>query len=304
MFAHQSTEAWTTLCNSILGAGMNITGSWATDTEMTSALKTDKAFLASSVTVVAKPAQRQGIGEYREVKKAIERTVKREVGELYRLGFRGADLLTACFGPAVSEFGKYQLVEKADGTEVTVAELLEMARAAAFNAIVSDIETDDYTKFYLGWLNLFGFTQAEHDDVRRISQIGLNIDLKELANGKILVQDGKKQTLASFVERISGTKRLGEAANSYMIDRLHRAMHLYKGANRGALVQYIGETAGGMEHPFWRVLAALAEVLPAGAEDHKCAIGLMANKESLIRESLEARQAKPAQGSLFGEEAP
>jgi putative DNA methylase len=35
MFAHQSTEAWTTLCNSILGARMNITGSWAIDTEMT-----------------------------------------------------------------------------------------------------------------------------------------------------------------------------------------------------------------------------------------------------------------------------
>lgn len=35
MFAHQSTEAWSTLCNSILGARMNITGSWAIDTEMT-----------------------------------------------------------------------------------------------------------------------------------------------------------------------------------------------------------------------------------------------------------------------------
>lgn len=35
MFAHQSTEAWTTLCNSILGARMNITGSWPMDTELT-----------------------------------------------------------------------------------------------------------------------------------------------------------------------------------------------------------------------------------------------------------------------------
>jgi putative DNA methylase len=33
MFAHQSTEAWTTLCNSILIARMNITGSWPMDTE-------------------------------------------------------------------------------------------------------------------------------------------------------------------------------------------------------------------------------------------------------------------------------
>jgi putative DNA methylase len=249
-----------------------------------------------------KPAQRQGIGEYREVKKAIERTVKKEVGELYRLGFRGADLLTACFGPAVSEFGRYKLVEKADGTEVTVAELLEMAREAAFNAIVSDIDTDDYTKFYIGWLNLFGFSDAQHDDVRRISQIGLNIDLKELMNAKILIQDGKKQSLAPFVERVNGVKKLGETTNSYMIDKLHRAMHLYKGANRGVLVQYIGEYANSVEHPFWRVLTSLSEVLPSGAEDHTAAIGLITNKESLIRESLEAQRSRPAQGSLFGEQ--
>lgn len=34
MFAHQSTEAWTTLCNAVLGEKMNITGSWPMDTEM------------------------------------------------------------------------------------------------------------------------------------------------------------------------------------------------------------------------------------------------------------------------------
>ena len=53
---------------------------------------------------------------------------------LYELGFRGADLLTACFGQAVSVFGRYKTVEKSDGSEVSVAELLEMARNAAFDA--------------------------------------------------------------------------------------------------------------------------------------------------------------------------
>jgi adenine-specific DNA methylase len=79
MFAHQSTEAWTTLCNSILTANMNITGSWAVDTEATGALKTDKAYLSSSVTVSCVPSQSEGYGDYKEVKKAIEKTVAREV---------------------------------------------------------------------------------------------------------------------------------------------------------------------------------------------------------------------------------
>src|SRR5690606_7468877 len=161
MFAHQSTEAWTTLCNSILGARMNITGSWATDTEVTGALKTDKAFLSSSVTVSCKPSVQQGFGNYREVKRAIEKTVAQEVEMLYKLGFRGADLLTACFGKAVSEFGKYQRVEKADGSEVSVAELLEMAREAAFNALLKGFDGDDVTKFYIGWLQLFGFAESD-----------------------------------------------------------------------------------------------------------------------------------------------
>lgn len=29
---------------------------------------------------------------------------------------------------------------------------------------VSDINTDGATRFYIGWLNMFGFTEAEHDD--------------------------------------------------------------------------------------------------------------------------------------------
>lgn len=102
MFAHQSTEAWTTLCNSILNANMNITGSWAIDSEReVRGVALAGAALSSSVTVSAVPVQREGLGEYKEVKKAIEVTVAKEVNELYRLGFRGADLLTACFGQAV-----------------------------------------------------------------------------------------------------------------------------------------------------------------------------------------------------------
>jgi hypothetical protein len=122
MFAHQSTQAWSTLCNSILDSNMNITGSWAIDTEATAALKTNKAFLSSSVTVCAKPSIKNGIGDYKVVKNTIEKTVSKEVEELYRLGFRGADLLTACFGKAVSEFGKYEKVEKLDGSVVNVTD--------------------------------------------------------------------------------------------------------------------------------------------------------------------------------------
>ncbi|MEI6122708.1 MAG: DUF1156 domain-containing protein [Bacteroidota bacterium] len=302
MFAHQSTEAWTTLCNSILGARMNITGSWAMDTEMTGALKTDKAFLSSSVTVCAKPSQRIGIGEYKEVRSSIENKVASEVEELYRLGFRGADLLTACFGQAVSEFGKYEKVEKADGNEVTVADLLEMARESAFNALLKGFDGDDFTKFYIGWLQLYSFTESDFDDAAKFSRVGLSINVQELIKEHILISNGNKQILGTFEQRIMIDKNIGEKTNSYLIDQVHRAMALYKGNNRNALLNFINKTAVQPESSFWRVITSLCEVLPVGSEDHKQALGLLTNKDSLIRECKAAQPATIIQTDLFDEQ--
>lgn len=298
MFAHQSTEAWTTLCNSILGARMNITGSWANDTELTGALKTDKAFLSSSVTVSCVPSQSEGYGDYKEVKKAIEVTVGREVDELYRLGFRGADLLTACFGQAVSEFGKYKKVEKADGSEVTVAELLTMARESAFNALLKGFDGDEYTKFYIGWLQLNGFAESDFDDAATFAKAGLSINVAQLFKENILIQNKNKQTLATASERNILKPNLGNKNDSYLIDQVHKAMALYKGTNRSALLDYINEHASAPDGSFWRVVTSLDELLPKECDDQKLTKGLLTTKESLIRESKETQKTIVQQGTL------
>lgn len=300
MFAHQSTEAWTTLCNSILGARMNITGSWAFDTELANrTLAISSAALESSVTVACKPSLQNGSGSFKDVKKAIEKTVAKEVEELYSLGFRGADLLTACFGQAVSEFGKYEKVEKADGSEVTVAELLEMARESAFNALLKGFDGDDFTKFYIGWLQLYGFAESEFDDAAKFSRVGFSINVAELFTEHILIKNGNKQTLGGFEQRLKENKNIGDRANNFLIDLVHRAMALYKGTNRTALLQYIGKVAAQPESNFWRVITSLCEVLPQGSEDHKQAIGLLTNKDSLIRESKTVQTATTTQTNLF-----
>ena len=298
MFAHQSTEAWTTLCNSILSARMNITGSWAVDTEITGALKTDKAFLSSSVTVSCVPTQSEGYGDYKEVRKAIEATVAREVDELYKLGFRGADLLTACFGQAVSEFGKYKKVEKADGSEVTVAELLEMARESAFNALLKGFDGDEFTKFYIGWLQLNGFSESDFDDAAKFVKVGLSINVQELFTEHILIKNGNKQTLGDYAERIKANKNIGDKPGSHLIDQVHKAMHLYKGTNRGLLLKFISEKADAPDGAFWRVVTSLDELLPKDCEDQKLTRGLLSNKDNLIRESKDSTNKSFTQGTL------
>lgn len=299
MFAHQSTEAWTTLCNSILGARMNISSSWPMDSERgVRAIALAGAALESSVTVACVPARSEIYGDYKVVKKAIELTVAREVEQLYCLGFRGADLLTACFGKAVSEFGKYKKVEKADGSEITVAELLGMARESAFNALLKGFDGDEFTKFYIGWLQLNGFSESDFDDVATFAKAGLSINVSELFKEHILIKNVNKQTLGGYAERNALSNSLGMKSDSFLIDHVHKAMALFKGSNRAALLNYINDKASSPDNSFWRVVTAIDELLPKDSEDQLLTRGLITNKESLIRESKSLQKEIAEQGKL------
>lgn len=296
MFAHQSTEAWTTLCNSILGARMNITGSWPMDTEMANrSLGLAGAALESSVTVSYRPSERNGFESFKRVKRAIETKVTEEVNALYELGFRGADLLTACFGQAVSEFGKYETVEKADGSEVTVGELLELARTAAFNALLSGFDGDEYTRFYIGWLQMNGMGDTDFDDAAKFARVGMSVNISDIFAHNLLIRTGNKQHLATYAERTINEK-LGMSTSDPLIDQVHRAMANWRDGDRGKILHHIHIVGKEANNPFWRVLASLKELLPEG-DDLTQVQELISNSADLIQHCGEIMTY--TQGTLF-----
>ena len=297
MFAHQSTEAWTTLCNSILGARMNITGSWPMDTELANrSIGLGGAALESSVTVACRPSERRGFGDYKEVKRDIENKVAQEVESLYELGFRGADLLTACFGQAVSEFGKYKSVEKSDGSEVNVADLLEMARNAAFDSLLKGVQGDDYTKFYIGWLQLNGTGETDFDDATKFTRVGVNVNIKDILQEGLLIQEGKKMHIAMADEHIGGSSVEGTRPEDSPINQAHRFILLYRQGDRGALLRFVREICPDSSSPLWRLLATLKELIPAN-DDQKQVVGILQNADDLRQHCHE--EYKPKQGDLF-----
>ncbi|MBE6276391.1 MAG: DUF1156 domain-containing protein [Bacteroides sp.] len=296
MFAHQSTEAWTTLCNSILGARMNITGSWPMDTERAvRTLAIAGAALESSVTVSCRPSERNGYESFKRVKKAIETKVTEEVNALYELGFRGADLLTACFGQAVSEFGKYENVEKADGSEVSVGELLELARTAAFNALLRGFDGDEYTRFYIGWLQMNGMGDTDFDDAAKFARVGMSVNISDIFDKHLLIRTGNKQHLATYKERVVKDK-LGIEASDPLIDQVHRAMDNWHSGDRGKILRHIKIVGSEASSPFWRVLASLKELLPEG-DDLTQVQGLISNSADLIQHC--GDEITYTQGTLF-----
>ena len=286
MFAHQSTKAWTALIHAILGSGMTVNSTWAIDTEKTYALKSRKSVLSSSIVVSCRPRIVGSAASFKDVRKEIEEVVQKSVRRFWGYGFRGADLIVACYGPAVGVFGKYERVEKADGTPVEIPELLELARKAARDAIAGEFRGDNLSTLYYVWANLYGASEQAWDDARLVVQIGGDSDNPmEIAGGQgIFVVDGSRCRLALLVDR-ADRSGLGVDLNPPLIDALHRSMLLWKQEKRGDLVSYLAERGLMEDGPFWKLAQALFEVLPRDTEDWKLTNALLSERETLRMEA-------------------
>ena len=295
MFAHQSTEAWTTLCNSILSARMNITGSWPMDTEVSIALKAQMSTLESSVTVACRPSERKGYADFSDVKHDIRQLVKLEVEKLYGLGFRGADLLTACFGQAVSVFGHYKKVETSEGDEVSVGQLLEFARESAAQALLEGVPGEAQTKFYCGWLQMNGMAECDFDDVNKYTRVGVNVEIRQLQSDRLLITEGNKQHLATAAEHLGNNDNWGTQPTDYLISQVHRMMLAYRGGNQVLLLRLVRDLCPQSDAPLWRVMDFLQGHLPEG-KDLNDAKGILANAEMLRQKCKDT--VLPQQGSF------
>jgi hypothetical protein len=292
MFAHQTTKAWTALVNSLFNAGLNITATFPMDTELKNRARgLDSSALESSITVVCRPRVATAPGSFKDVRREIERVVKESVKRFWDYGFRGADLIVACYGPAVGEFGKYERVERGDGEPVTVPELLQLVREAALKAIAGEFTGDPLSRLYFVWANLYGISEQPWDDVRLVVQIGGESEnAMEVATGRgLFVVDGANSRLAVLADR-SDRAHLGKDTTDPLIDQLHKAMLLWKAEDRAGLVQYLHGHDLGDHVGFWRLAQALFEVMPRDAEDWKLVSALLGERNTL-RTEIKRREA-------------
>ncbi len=72
VYAHKSTAGWETVVNALLDSELVVNSAWPLNTEMSSRLNSQEtASLASSIYIVARKAERQGVGFYGEVRRAL-----------------------------------------------------------------------------------------------------------------------------------------------------------------------------------------------------------------------------------------
>jgi adenine-specific DNA methylase len=233
MFAHQSTDAWTALINALFEAGLTTIATYPIETEMkNTALAIGTASLEASITVVCRQREVGPAASFKEVRREIDEVVRASVHRYWDYGFRGADLIVACYGPAVGVFGK------------------------------------------------------SYDDLVKIAQMGTDSeDAAGLARQRgLFVVNGATCRLALLRDRFE-RKHLGEDTSAPLIDKLHRALHLWKAELRSELVAYLAEQEFVDNLAFWKLAQALFEVLPRGEEDRKLASATLSERESLQKEA-------------------
>ncbi len=303
MFAHQSTDAWTALITALFEAGLSPTATWPIATEMPkTALALGTSSLETSVTVACRPRAVGSAVSFKQVRDEIADVVRHSVKRFWSYGFRGADLIVACYGPAVSVFGKYERVEKADGRPVEIPELLDLAKQAARDAIAGGFRGDSLSTLYYVWVSLYGVAEQKWDDARLVVQIGGDqSDAMEVARRcGIFVVDGPKCRLAVLGDR-ADRPGLGNGQYPPHIDVLHRCMLLWREEKRQDLVRYLVERDILEDRPFWKLAQALFEVLPRDLEDWKLISTLLGERPTLRREGKTTTYRDAQRKLSFGE---
>ncbi|HAF70681.1 MAG: Adenine-specific DNA methylase containing a Zn-ribbon [Acetothermia bacterium 64_32] len=280
VFAHKTTEAWETIINALLEAGLYMTASWPIHTEMQARLRAhESAALASSIYMMCRKRLSDEVGEYSRVREELERVLPERLVELWQQGISGADFSMAAIGPAVEIFGRYGRVERLSGEAVSVRELLGLARRLTAEFALRRIlknghlaGVDETTRFYLLWRWNYGRGLVPFDEGRKLAQsVGVDLEL--------LVREGLIRKNGSYLRLLGPRERAFPArfAPKTMIDSLQLATLNWERGREKELEEVLA-SVGSLE-AFWQVAQAISDSLPEGDKEKQLLHGLLGRRD-------------------------
>ncbi len=222
VYAHKTTLGWASLVEALRLAGFTVTEAWPFDTEMTTALKSTTASLASSIFLVARRREREGVGDYAEVVTELDSIIGERLGRLTEAGVSGSDLVIATIGAGLRAFTRYAQVELPNGEEVPAKDFLEEVQSRVLNAVLAKVHgladgvgtIDAATRYYVISRFSFGYAEVEFDEANNLAR-SAGVELTDLANGTIPLLRIRKDKV-HFLDHLERGEQpeLGLAANA------------------------------------------------------------------------------------------
>ena len=291
VFAHTDPDAWATLIEGLLAAGLVPDASWPIDTELQSGMiKDSQARLSTSVWMACRKREEVAgdafIGDLMEEMRPV---IRERLLYFWSKGIRGADFFISAIGPALSVFGKYCQVLRPDGGTVTVRDFLDIVRrestAVALEQVLHGADLgviDPATRQYVTWV--WSYSKAPLDAGEAIALcLATGASYDDTTRPHSIAAEGREKSkkvvrLRTIRQRAMEDEDLnyGTAARpAPLIDQLHCAAHLW-GQNR---MDQVGAYRGQMGEGRWTALRtlgqAVAECLPDGDEDRRIILGLL-----------------------------
>lgn len=303
VFAHTDVKAWEKLLLALRVAGLSVTTSWPIRSEMAGRpVAHVKAALRSSVVLVCRPLQEAGDAFYDEVEGELNRVVHERLDSFEHMGLRGADYFVSAVGPAFEVFARHRGVTRLDGSDVSVADLMELARKTVARHAMGRLLSaealnmlDDQSLLYVSWRWAYLTVPIPDDEAIKLSRaFSVSLDEARLAGGMIH-RAGKKFSLLGPHQR----RELRIRADSPIIDFLHLAAQLWDAGRSADVVDLLAWSGHGDAPGFWDLARVLSELLPDGERERTMYQSLTTSQERLSRQAAAQESRVFTQGEMF-----
>ena len=291
VFAHTDPDAWGTLIEGLLAAGLIPDVSWPIDTELENkASGLGQARLKTSVWMCCRKrgddAAEAFLGDVMEEMRPV---IRDRLLYFWAKGIRGADFFISAIGPALSVFGSHSRVLRPDGGEVTVRDFLDIVRrestAVALEQVLHGADlgvVDPLTRQYVTWVWSYSRAPLEAGEAIALC-LATGAAYSDLAREHSIAAETREKSkkmvrLRTIRQRAMDDEDLGHgspARSTPLIDQLQHAAWLWSQNQSDRLAVF----RGGLGETRWTALQtlgqAVAECLPVGDEDRRIIQGML-----------------------------
>lgn len=291
VFAHTDPDAWATLIEGLLGAGLVPDASWPIDTEQQNKVAGfGQARLRTSAWMACRQRHTDAHDAYLgDVLTEMRPVIRDKLLDFWARGIRGPDFFISGIGPALSVFGRHPRVLYPDDQPVTVRQFLDIVRREATNVALEQVlhgadlgQIDPVTRSYVTWVWSYSRAPLEAGEAIALC-LATGADYHALVRPHAIAAEAREKSkklvkLRTIRERAMHDEELGQASGARatpLIDQLQWAAHLW-GTNRPQdLARYRGSLGEQRWAPLRTLGQAVAECLPDGDEDRRIVLGLL-----------------------------
>ena len=309
VFAHSDPDAWATLIDGLLGAGLIPNASWPIDTELQNKVSAgNRANLRTSVWMACRKRDGEAVDAFlSDVMEEMRPVIRERLLYFWGKGIRGADFFISGIGPALSVFGRHSSVLRPNGDAVSVRDFLDIVRrestAVALEQVLHGADlglVDPITRQYVTWVWSYSraplgageaialclATGAAYDEMTRPGSIAVEAREKS----KKLVR------LRTIRQRSMDDDDLGNghaARPTPLIDQLQHAAWLWSQNLSDRLAAYRGQLGETRWSGMQTLGQAIAECLPDGDEDRRIILGLLGSSVMAAAPRCNGKESPP-----------